>query len=177
MSRYDSDFLAGLHRACVEATGSHARGKALEDFVEYVFSQLPSVDLFARDVRDLDGSQELDLVFSHSQALSEIPVADLLFMIECKNEQEKVSAEKISRFGTKLRSRSLPIGIFVTTAGIAGKAGTSAYAALRDELGNGIAIIVVLADELAKLTTHGDLTLLLRRRLMELRTYRGYRTF
>ncbi|MGW4330536.1 restriction endonuclease [Nocardia sp. NPDC004573] len=177
MTGYDVALLASLHEACRTAIGSHARGKALEDFVEYVFTQVPSVSLYARDVKDLDGAQELDLVLSHIPAMSEIPISDLLLMIECKNEQTKTSAAQVREFGAKLRSRSLSIGIFVTAAGLSGKIGEAAHAAIRDELGTGIAIIVVLAHELSTIVEHEDLARLLRYRLMELRTYRSYRSF
>jgi hypothetical protein len=53
------------------------RGGALEDLVEFVFSKIPSVKLYQRDVRDEDGAQEVDLIFSHYPAISRIPISDV----------------------------------------------------------------------------------------------------
>ncbi|MGH3630772.1 MAG: restriction endonuclease [Sciscionella sp.] len=153
-----------------------ARGKALEDLVQFVFSKVPSVKLYQRDARDEAGAQEVDLVFSHYPAISKIPISDITILIECKNEASPTSAADIREFGTKLRSRSLPIGVFVTTSGLAGTPGRSAHAAIRDELATGSAIIVVTSSELANFDSHNELVRLLMARLLELRTLRGYRS-
>ena len=138
--------------------------------------QVPSVSLYARDVKDEDGAQEIDLCFSHFHFLSIIPIPDVTFMVECKNEAKKSSAAQVREFGSKLRTRNLPIGIIVTAAGLSGRQGTHGHAAVRDELACGVAIIVVTADEVASLSSVLDLSSLLIDRLNELRTYRGYRS-
>lgn len=174
MTTYGLEFLGTLHRACKIARGSAAKGAALEELVEHVFSQVPSVRLYARDVKDHDGAQEIDLSFSHLHFISLIPIPDVTFMVECKNEAKKTSAAQVREFGSKLRSRSLPIGIIVTAAGLSGRSRTHGHAAIRDELASGVAIIVVTTRELALLHGTQDLSSLLTNRLNELRTYRGY---
>ena len=57
MNSYDPEQLRELHMACIAAKGSKARGDALEDFVEHVFLQVPSVKLYERDVKDENGEQ------------------------------------------------------------------------------------------------------------------------
>lgn len=176
MDTYSIDELGDLFLACDAAKGSHARGAALENLVEYVFLSVPSVALYARDVKDENGAQEVDLVFSHYHHLSGIPVLDVTIIIECKNEKRRTSAAQVREFGSKLRSRNMGIGIFVTAAGLSGTPGRAAHAAIRDELHERVSIIVVTARELAGLKVPSDLARLLTRRLNELRTLRGYRS-
>lgn len=150
------------------------RGRALEDLVEFIFSKIPSVKLYQRDVKDEDGAQEIDLVFSHYPAISGMPISDITILVECKNEASRASSNQIREFGSKLRTRSLPVGVFVTAHGLAGTRGKSAHAAIRDELALGSAIIVILSSELVNLESHDELVALLTNRLLELRTLRGY---
>lgn len=96
-------------------------------------------------------------------------------MVECKNERKRTNSPQIYTFVSKLRTRSLSIGILVTAAGISGRRNTAAHGAIRDALNQGVAIIVVIAKELAALKSYDDLRDLLLERLMELRTYREYR--
>jgi hypothetical protein len=176
MESYQAETLRELSCACEKAKGSYARGAALEDFVEYVFSAVSSVNLYARDVNDESGSQEVDLVFSHHHSLSGIPLPDVTIIVECKNERIKTSAAHVREFGNKLRTRSISIGVLVTYAGLSGSPGRHGHAAIRDELQNGVAIIVVMASELAGLQAPVGLSILLTNRLNELRTFRGYRS-
>jgi len=96
--------------------------------------------------------------------------------VECKNEASPTSSEQIREFSTKLFTRSLPIGIFVTAGGLAGRKGKSAHATIRDELARGSAILVVGSWELVCLEDDDGLAALLMDRLLELRTLRGYRS-
>ena len=152
-----------------------SRGRALEDFVEHVFSQVPSVKLYQRNILDEDGAQELDLVFSHYPNISMIPIPDIIVLVECKNEGRRVSAAQVREFANKLRSRSLPVGILISTLGLSGTKGKHAHRAISDELHSGVALIVATTDELYKLKTNTELAELLFDRLMELKTLRGYR--
>lgn len=176
VSLYDQQIITHLRQKCSTAKGSHARGAALEDLVEYMFTQIPSVKLFQRDVKDESGAQEVDLVFSHLVFVSMLPMPDVAVMVECKNEKKKTSAAQIREFGSKLKSRSMPIGIFVTTAGLSGPVGKCAHSAIRDTLSEGIAVIVVTTDELSAAAGVMHLVDLLRGRLIELRTFRGYKS-
>lgn len=174
--KYDRVCLVELYERCKSTGSAVARGRALEDLVEFVFIKIPSVKLYQRDVRDEDGAQEVDLVFSHYPAISGIPISDITVLVECKNEASRASASQIREFGTKLRTRSLPIGVFIAARGLAGTRGKSAHAAIRDELALGSTIIVVVSSELANLESHEEFVLLLMDRLLELRTFRGYRS-
>lgn len=176
MNHYSSAKLQALLKACWVASTSYARGAALEDLVEYVFLSVTSVKLFARDVQDEDGAQEVDLVFTHLQSVSTLPMPDVTIIVECKNEATRTSAAEVREFGNKLRTRSMPIGVLVTSAGLSGRIGTNGHAAVRDELQNGAAIIVVTANELATLQSSDSLSELLTDRLSELRTLRGYKS-
>jgi Restriction endonuclease len=175
--KYNRAQFDALHEKCVERRRSSADvGAALEDFVQFVFEAIPSVTLYQRDIKDEDGAQEIDLAFTHWPYMSNIPILDVSILVECKNEKKRTSASQVREFGGKLRTRSLPIGILVTAAGLSGSRGSAAHAAIRDELGQGCAIIVITRNELASLDNPSDLTTLLRDRVMELRTIRGYRS-
>jgi hypothetical protein len=172
--RYSRTHLDKLRERCRSAHGSAARGATLEDLADYVFSKVPSVVLHERDVKDEDGSHELDLVYGHFVTLSRMPIPDVALIVECKNESARTSSAHVHAFGTKLRTRSLTAGVLVTTAGLSGRRGRHGHAAIRDQLTMGAAIIVVTADELAALRTTQDLTGLLTHRMLELQTNRGY---
>lgn len=176
MSTYDASKLRGLLAACAAARTRATRGSTLEDFVQHVFENVPSVVLFERDVKDSSGSQEVDLVFSHFFFESRFPLTDVTIIVECKNESRKTSSAQVREFGGKLRTRGLNIGVLVTMAGLSGDLGTAAHEAIHDELTAGTSIIVVTAQELGSLTSSDDLADLLTKRLLELRTYRGYRS-
>lgn len=178
MDPYDPARLKELLEACGSAKGSHARGAALEDLVQHVFTSIPTVELYERDVKDQNGAQEVDLVFSHLFGISLLPMPDVTIIIECKNEKRRSSSAQIIVFAAKLRSRSANIGVFVTAAGLSGKMRpeTAAHAAIRDALADGVSIIVVTAQELAAISSSVELAALLRSRLLELRTFRSYRS-
>lgn len=176
MNQYEPDQLRELHRVCQTARGSKARGDALEDLVEHVFVRVPSVSLFRRDVKDDNGEQEVDLVFTHLNSISSLPIQDAVIIVECKNERKKTDPEQINHFAMKLRTRALPIGILVTAAGISGGRGRYGHAAITTALSTGVAIIVVESVELIRLGDSSDLVNLLVLRLTELRTFRGYRS-
>src|SRR5262245_31612979 len=168
MDGYSVAKLSRLSYACATASGSYARGSALEDLVEYVFSLIPSVKLYDRDIKDESGSQEVDLVFSHFHHISRLPMPDVTIIIECKNEADRTSAAQVREFGNKLRTRSMNSGVLVTSAGVSGNPGKHGHAAIRDELQNGVAIIVVTTSELVRLNKPSDLAALLTARLNEL---------
>jgi len=176
MNSYLPEKLNSLLHASRTAIGSSGRGAALEDLVEHVFEGVPSVSLYARDVKDESGCQEVDLVFAHFFPISRLPILDVTIIIECKNERTKTSAAEVREFGSKLRTRSMNVGVLVTAAGLSGKRGVAGHSAIRDELSNGTSIIVVIAEELAHLRNPDDLVVLLTARLNELRTVRGYRS-
>ena len=176
MGAYDAVNLREMLAACKSANTRATRGSTLEDFVQHVFENTPSVTLFDRDVKDESGAQEVDLVFSHYHFQSNFPVTDVTVIVECKNEKRRTSAAHIREFGSKLRTRGLNIGILVTAAGLSGRQGAAGHSAIRDELTAGTSIIVVTAEELGNLACSDDLAEILTKRLLELRTYRGYRS-
>lgn len=178
MEKYPPEELEALYNACSNTEGTpHARGAALEDFVQHVFCAVPSVKLHARDVKDEDGAQEVDLVLTHLQHLSKFPMPDVTIIIECKNEEARTTASQVRDFASKLDSRAMSIGILVTYSGLTGGTRLSAHAVIRDTLAlHKVAIIVVLAHELATLSAPEDLATLLTDRLNELRTFRQYRS-
>ena len=176
MGTYNAVKVREMLAACKSAKTRATRGSSLEDFVQHVFENAPSVALFGRDIKDESGSQEVDLIFSHYHFQSNFPLTDVTVIVECKNEKRRTSAAQIREFGSKLRSRGLNIGILVTMAGLSGKPGTAGHSEVRDQLTLGTSIIVITAQELGELTCSSDLSELLTRRLLELRTYRGYRS-
>ena len=176
MGVYAQVKLRTLLAAAASARSNAARGSIFEDFVQHVFEGVPSVTIYERDVKDESGAQEVDLIFSHFYFVSRIPIPDVTIIVECKNERRKTSSPEVTLFGNKLRSRGLNIGILATYAGLSGRRGTGGHSAIRDELRQGVSIIVVTAADLVALKCSDDLVQLLTDRLNELRTYRGYRS-
>lgn len=170
----DADRLYELYKRTELGGSTASRGRALQDFVEEVFCRVPSVKLYERNVLDEDGAQEVDLVLSHYPALSQIPIADVIIIVECKNEMRRTSAAQVREFASKLRSRSLSTGVLVTSRGLSGRRGRHGHRAISDELRSGVSVIVITSTELMSLKGPDQLALLLFERLMELKTLRGY---
>jgi hypothetical protein len=115
-------------------------------------------------------------VFTHLNYISQLPIHDAVVVVECKNERKKVGPEDINHFAMKLRTRSVPIGVLVASAGLSGRRGRYGHAAITTALSTGVTIIVIKTVELVNLDSADEFVDLLRLRLSELRTFRGYRS-
>lgn len=174
MSIYDLARLASDLGDLATGASTTAKGRKLQDLAEYLLSAVPSVKIQARNRLDAARTGETDLWVRHDPRMSGFPFADLLVPVECKNEQEPVSANEISRFAAQIRDSGGFDGLLVAAAGLAGAPGNSAHQQVTKELSHRTRIIVLTRDDISRFRSADDLVELLQDRYIELRLRQTY---
>jgi hypothetical protein len=131
-----------------------SNGRLLEDLVTGLFTAIPGLILRDRDRLSASGNEELDLAFSNSADPAGLAFFDRDLLVECKSQGEKVDAQAVNWFATKLRRRQQPLGVLVALAGVTGRTEgpqRAAQAEVELSASEGQQILVVVADELAGL--------------------------
>lgn len=175
MGAYDSAALAGLIAACSKrGSSNHAKGEALADIVEYLFTEADGVELIERSLLDADGSGEIDFVFANDPFVSGMLTWGVTIFVECKNEARKIGASQVRTFASKLNDHNQPLGVMITAKGLSGTQRSHAHAIVSNELGQGRTIIVMTLSDIANFTHTDDLVALFRARRQELEVQRHY---
>jgi len=175
MAGYDVAKIKSLVAACKKhrATNSE-KGEAMADLVEYMFTAADGIALIKRGLLDVDGSGEIDLVFSNDVFVSQMMTPGITVFIECKNEARKIGATQVRTFASKLNDHNQPLGVMVTAKGLSGGPRTHAHAVVTTELSKGRTIVVLTLDDLALITHSKDLVALVHARRQELEVQRHY---
>ncbi|WP_346536865.1 hypothetical protein [Micromonospora sp. DPT] len=158
------------------AQNTTAKGRRLQDLAEYLLEGVDGLKVVGRNVLNGPRSEEKDLWVRHRPDLSGLPFADVLFPVECKNEDERTSAAQIRDFELKIRDSGGHDGLLVTAKGLSGEPSGRAHHAITMALSQGIRITVITAADLSDLRAPSDLVDLLIDRFTELRVVQGYRT-
>ncbi len=151
------------------APTSHARGKALEDLLLYLFCKIPGVRLIRRNVLTGDGSEEIDLVFWNDKSVLDFLPNVLLF--ECKNWNGPVTSASVSFFISKAVARHLPHAFLIAAQGLTGDADqlNHAHAHLHNALTvNDCKIVILTRADLVSLSDTKQLVTLIIDRISEL---------
>jgi hypothetical protein len=177
VTAYDLDRIQReLANLTAPARNTTAKGRRLQDLVEYVVGQIPGVAIIDKNVLNAARSEEKDLWLSHTLGISQLPFRDCLVPIECKNEDGPASAAEVRDFATKIRDSGGCDGLLVAAAGLAGAQGSSAHHAIGVALSHGIRVTVLVVRDLAQLSCPDDLLHLLMERHTELRVLQCYRS-
>jgi hypothetical protein len=159
-------FLAECQDASLSTT---ARGRAFEQLFAHFLEPVPSV-VFQRDTVNFAQSDEIDIAVAHNPWQSGLGCYPSLFLVEAKNWDADVDSPSISVFTEKLRARCIELGILFTTRGVTGEpasrraAHEQAASALRD----GIRLVLITVDDVLRLRTSEEFTLLLVKRVLGL---------
>src|SRR3954454_13240804 len=94
-----------LWSAVDTAKTNHAKGRAFEDLIAWLFEQVPGVVVTARDELSAAGDQEVDVAFWNDQHPDGLRQFDPIILVECKNWSSAVSAHEVGWFLHKLRER------------------------------------------------------------------------
>ena len=152
--------------AAGDAGNTAAKGVALENVVEQTMCLIDGVGLIHRNVEDVPGSMEIDLVLYNNQVKGVgLPFLPPLFIVECKNWAAPVDTATLRAFTSKVHRMKLKFGMLVAANGITGNADdvTAAHAHLRDVFNRDDEIILVVTrTELCALTSTEELGSLLR---------------
>jgi hypothetical protein len=106
-----------------------AKGDRLEEVAFYLFSLLPGC-VPRRNLRDLAGASEYDLVVSNMSPTSSL-IGDVFgrdFLIECKNWNRTVGAEHVGYFLFRMGLTHCRFGVILSGQGITAGAIGDAYA-------------------------------------------------
>jgi len=170
--------MPAILRATVEVyveAGAHGtttadQGRALEDLICYVFTQVPGISTTRRNEMNAFQTEEIDIALwndGHADGFFFLPN---IILVECKNWSSRVSSSELSWFDTKLRNRGLNFGVLVAANGITGSAAdlTAAHSIVASALGEGRRLVVIRSDELLELTDSSHLVRLVKEKLCDL---------
>ncbi|SRR5258708_23657996 len=126
------------------------QGRALEDLICYVMSQIPGVAITHRNELNAFETEEIDVAIWNDGAADGLFFLPNIILVECKNWSNRVGSIELNWFDAKLRNRGLMLGILVTTLGITGQAAdlTAAHAIVAAALREGRRLVIVTTDEL-----------------------------
>lgn len=160
---------AGLTRV-VEAIGSNAKGRALEDFICYLFPLVPGVEIAERNSLNAFATEEIDVALWNARHPRGFYFLPHLLLIECKNWSDPCGSQEVSYFVNRLRQRGCDHGIFFAANGVTGVAGdlTRAHFEIATALAAGIRVVVVTPTDIDGLTNTDGLVGLVKRKLCQL---------
>jgi hypothetical protein len=170
MGAIDREVVASYWTRGDRARTSHAKGKALEDLIAYLFVQIPGLAESVRNQLNAFGAQEVDVAFWNEQLREGLRQFDHLLLVECKNWDKPVGDGELSIFREKLRSRGRPLGILVAARGITGdpELRNRAHQQLASALAEGREILVVTRREIEALGDTEELVRLLKQKRLQL---------
>lgn len=160
--------------AYVEAGANGAttadQGRALEDMICYVFTQVPGILITRRNEMNAFHTEEIDVALwndGHGDGFFFLPN---IILVECKNWSSRVCSAELSWFDAKLRSRGLSFGVLVAAKGITGDVAdiTAAHSIVAGALREGRRLVVIKNDELLTLTDSQELVRLVKEKLCDL---------
>lgn len=156
MSGYDRQRIAlELQELTQPSPSTTAKGRKLQDLAEYLLGEINGLTIVGRNTLNKPKSEEKDLWAKHQPYISGLPFADMLFPVECKNEEKRTSASEIRDFETKIRDSGGHDGLLITVAGLSGEPTDRAHHAVAMALGHGIRITVITAGDLNSLGLSG----------------------
>ncbi len=130
--------------------------------------RIDGVGLIDRNIEDLPGSLEIDLIlYNHQVKGTGLPFFPPLLIVECKNWVAPVNTATLRAFTSKIHKMRLKFGLLVAASGITGDAAdvTAAHAHLRDVFNRDDEIILVITRaELCGVASTEELGTLLRKK-------------
>ncbi len=146
------------------------QGRALEDLICYVFTQVPGISITRRNEMNAFQTEEIDVALwndGHPDGFFFLPN---IILVECKNWSSRVSSAELSWFDTKLRNRGLSFGVLVAANGITGDSAdiTAAHSIVAAALREGRRLVVIRSEELLALTGSPELVWLVKEKLCDL---------
>jgi len=147
-----------------------AQGRALEDMICYVFTQVPGIAITRRNEMNAFHTEEIDVALWNDGHVDGFFFLPNIILVECKNWSGRVSSTELSWFDAKLRSRGLSFGVLVAANGITGDTAeiTAAHSIVAGALREGRRLVVIKCDELLTLVDSTELVRLVKEKLCDL---------
>ena len=162
-------YLAHL-KAVSDAIATDTKGRALEELVSFLFSQVPGITIVQRNVLNAFRTEEIDVALWNRQHPRGFYFLPHQILIECKNWSVACGTTEVSYFSTRLENRGCEYGIFIAINGITGDPATltAAHFELSTALSHGRRLIIITGDELRQLMNTDDLIRLTEKKLCQL---------
>lgn len=163
------DLADGISRI-ITAQGCNAKGKSLEDFICYLFSLVPGIEIAERNALNAFNTEEVDVALWNSRHRNGFYFLPNILLVECKNWSGRCGSQEVSYFVSRLRQRGRDHGILFATNGITGVSEdlTRAHFEVATALTAGIHVIIITIDDIVNLDSTGDLVNLLKKKLCQL---------
>jgi len=163
------EFRAALTRVRA-ALGPNDKGRALEDFICYLFPLVPGVEIAQRNALNAFDTEEVDVALWNSRHPRGFYFLPNLLLIECKNWSTPCGSQEVSYFVNRLRQRGCDHGILFAVNGVTGVAEdlTRAHFEIATALAASIRVLVMTPADLNRVANTDDLVALLKRKLCQL---------
>ena len=170
MAAIDQATVAVHIAAAVNGATNAERGRAYEDLICYVFSQVPGISITRRNEMNVFETEEIDVAVWNDGHTEGLFFLSNIILIECKNWSNPVGSAEVNWFDTKLRNRGLDFGVLVATNGITGNANdlTAAHSIIAGALKERRKLVVIRGEELIALTESSQLVKLIKEKLCDL---------
>lgn len=142
-------------RRILIAKTNQEKGKALETLLCRLFESVKGFSILDTNVRT--SSEEIDILVMNEASDPFLRNLGTPILVECKKWHHPVSAKEVNWFVSKVKRRSLKMGILVAWEGITGNDYRDANLEIQRALEEGITIAVVTRDHLMKVFSRRDL--------------------
>lgn len=166
----DQDTIQAFFEFGEKGATTAIQGRALEDLVCYLFSQIPGVTITRRNRVNTFASEEIDVALWNNCEAAGLFFLPNIILVECKNWSSPVSSVEVNWFDSKLRSRGLSFGILVAANGVTGSTSelTAAHAVIAAALREGRRLIVFTKQEISQFTDADQLVISIKEKLCDL---------
>jgi hypothetical protein len=152
-------------------TSSQERGRALENFTEYLFTRIPGVSLEDRNFMNNDQTEEIDLALWNRKNNNGLHFLDAIILVECKNTQNAIGSRDVQWFITKINDKAQKFGILISANGISGSPveNDAAHSIVRNNfIAHKIVTIIISRNEIENLLNTNELVELIRSKYLSL---------
>jgi hypothetical protein len=160
---------AGLTRIGA-AVGANDKGRALEDFICYLFPLVPGVEIAERNALNVFDTEEVDIALWNARHPRGFYFLPHLLLVECKNWSKPCGSQEVSYFVHRLGQRGCDHGILFAANGVTGLAEdlTRAHFEIATALAAGIRVVVLTPGDIDGIANTDELVALMKRKLCQL---------
>jgi hypothetical protein len=160
---------AGLARVS-NAVGSNDKGRALEDFICFLFPLVPGVEIAQRNVLNAFATEEVDVALWNDRHPDGFYFLPHILLVEAKNWSHPCGSQEVSYFVNRLRQRGCDYGILFAANGVTGAPAdlTGAHFEIATALAAGIRVLVVTPADVEQATSTNQIVNLMKQRLCQL---------
>ena len=170
MPALDTAQLKALLALCDAAATTQDKGKAFEDLIADLFSQIPGVEIIERNVLNAFMTEEVDIGLWNDRAPDGLYFLPFQLLVECKNWSHAVGSAEVAYFIARMVERGCDHGFLFAANGVTGEPAelTRAQFQIATALGRGRRVIVITRADVETLNTTEDFAALVKRRLCQL---------